>query len=107
MTRSCRLHELAHARAGDKGEQTTICLFPYDPGHLELLRRQVTAERVHEAFSSVVRGSVERFDVPGVGGLNFLVQGTRSGGVAAALELDAHGKALSFALLDLEIDLDG
>lgn len=102
-----RLHEIAHARAGDKGELTTISLFPYDPAHLDLLGRQVTADRVAEAFAGVVSGPVVRYEVPGVGGFNFTLQGTRSGGVAAALELDAHGKSLSFALLDLEIDLDG
>lgn len=107
MTRRVKLHEIAHARAGDKGEITNISLFPYDPAHLSLLDAQVTAEVVARRFTDVVRGDVERYDVPGVGGFNFLLHGTRPGGVAAALEIDPHGKSLAFALLELDVDLDG
>lgn len=107
MTRRVRLHEVAHARAGDKGEVTTISLFPYDPAHHDVLDAQVTAEVVAERFAEVVRGEVVRYDVPGVGGFNFVLHGTRPGGVAAALEIDPHGKSLAFALLDLEVDLEG
>ena len=102
-----RLHEIAHARAGDKGEITNISLFPYDARHLAVIEAQVTAEVVAERFAAVVAGEVVRYEAPGVGGFNFVLHGTRPGGVAAALELDAHGKSLAFALLDLEVDLDG
>jgi hypothetical protein len=101
-----KLHEIAHARAGDKGEITNISLFAYDDAHHEELATQVTAERVARAFAGAVRGEVVRYDVPGVNGFNFVLPGTRPGGVAAALELDAHGKSLSFALLELEVELD-
>jgi hypothetical protein len=104
--RRVKLYELAHARAGDKGEITNISLFPYDDAHHDLLAQQVTAERVAVAFAEVVSGEVVRYDVPGVRGFNFVLHGTRPGGVAAALHLDTHGKALSFALLELEIELE-
>lgn len=107
MTQRVRLHEIAHARAGDKGEITNISLFPYDPAHLAVIDAQVTAEVVAERFGGVITGKVERHTVPGVGGFNFVLHGTRPGGVAAALQLDPHGKSLAFALLELDVDLDG
>ena len=106
MTRIVPLHAIAHARAGDKGATTNISLFPYDDAHLAALTVQVTAERVAEAFRETVSGSVVRYEVPGVRGFNFVLEGTRPGGVAAALELDPHGKALAFALLELEVEID-
>jgi hypothetical protein len=99
-----RLYEIAHARTGDKGEITNICLFPYRDDDFGRLLAQVTAERVKEHFAGIVSGEVERFDVPSVCGLNFVLHGTRPGGVSAALELDAHGKGLSFGLLLMEIE---
>jgi hypothetical protein len=101
------LRDIAHARAGDKGRITNISLFPYDGVHHDLIDRQVTAEVVAERFASVVDGEVVRYNVPGVRGFNFVLHGTRPGGVAAALQLDAHGKSLAFALLEIEVDLDG
>lgn len=98
-----RLHEVAHARAGDKGEITNISLFPYDEEHYQHLATHVTAELVARHFGGIVRGDVVRYDVESLRGFNFVLHGTRPGGVSAALELDTHGKALSFALLELEI----
>lgn len=98
------LHEIAHARAGDKGEITNICVFPYDDEDYARLREQLTASRVKEHFAGVVSGDVERYEVPSVCGLNFVLHGTRAGGVSAAVELDAHGKGLSYGLLLMEIE---
>lgn len=100
-----RLYDLAHARTGDKGEVTNIGVFTYRDEDYELLVEHLTAELVAEHFAGIVSGAVERFEVPTVCGLNFVLHGTRPGGVAAALELDAHGKGLSFGLLMLELDL--
>jgi hypothetical protein len=98
------LHEIAHARTGDKGEITNICVFPYRDEDYPRLRDQVTAERVKQQFEGIVSGEVERYEVPSVCGLNFVLHGTRPGGVSAAIELDAHGKGLSFGLLLMEIE---
>lgn len=106
MSRKVKLCELAHARAGDKGTVTNICLFPYDEKNYSLLEKQVTAEKVKEFFDNLVSGEVIRYDIPSLKGFNFVLQGTRSGGVSSTLDLDAHGKSLSFGLLELEIEVE-
>jgi len=100
-----KLYEIAHSRAGDKGEITNISLFPYADEHHDLLRRQVTARAVKSHFGNLVRGEVIRYEVPSIGGFNFVLHGTRVGGVSSALELDPHGKALSFGLLEMEVEM--
>lgn len=99
-----KLYEIAHARAGDKGEITNVAVFPYDEGHYPLLKELLTPEAVKEHFAGLVSGEVVRFDLPSLKGLNFVLHGTRKGGVSAALELDAHGKAFSSGILEMEID---
>jgi len=106
MKQKIKLYELAHARAGDKGEITNIALFPYRDDDYQLLRDQVTAEAVRDHFGGSVKGAVLRYEIESLKGLNFVLYGTRSGGVSSALDLDAHGKSLSFALLELEIERD-
>jgi hypothetical protein len=98
-----RLYDIAHGRSGDKGEITNISLFPYDEDHYEHLATHVTAAVVAAHFAGIVRGDVVRYEVDTLRGFNFVLHGTRPGGVSAALELDTHGKALSFGLLELEI----
>ena len=100
-----KLYEIAHSRAGDKGEITNISLFPYADEHYDLLYRQVTARAVKSHFGDLVRGEVVRYEVPSIGGFNFVLHGTRVGGVSSALELDPHGKALSFGLLEMEVEM--
>lgn len=100
-----RLHDIAHARAGDKGETTNIAVFPYDPSDYDALCEQLTAERVADYFRYLGLTDVQRYEVPTLKGLNFVLHGTRKGGVSAALELDSHGKSLSFVLLAMEIDI--
>jgi hypothetical protein len=106
MKRKIKLYELAHARAGDKGEITNISLFPYRDDHYLLLRDQVTAEAVRDYFGELVKGEVRRYEIESLKGFNFVLYGTRPGGVSSALDLDAHGKSLSFTLLELEIECD-
>ena len=103
MTR-VKLYELAHSRAGDKGEITSISLFPYREEDYELLLKQVTGDAVKKHFGSLVTGEVQRYELPNIKALHFVLQGTRPGGVAAALDLDVHGKSLSWALLQMEIE---
>lgn len=100
-----RLYDIAHARTGDKGEITNICVFPYSQEDYPLLQLYLTAERVRQHFAGIVTGEVERYEVPNVHGLNFVLHGTRPGGVSGALEMDAHGKALSFGLLLMDLDV--
>ena len=106
MAEKIKLRELAHARAGDKGESNNICLFPYDEKDYGLIRKQVTAKVVKRHFKGLVTGAVIRYDIPSLYGFNFVLDGVRKGGVSAALDSDIHGKSLSFGLLELEIDIE-
>ena len=101
------LRELAHSRTGDKGDTSNISLIAYERADYPLLARFVTAERVREHFAEIVRGGVTRYELPLLGALNFVMEGALGGGVTRSLALDAHGKSLSSALLDLEMSDEG
>ena len=98
-----KLSSVAHARAGDKGDISCISLIAYKPEDFPLLLREVTAERVKQHFAGIVHGAVERYELPNIHALNFVMHGALGGGVTRSLAMDAHGKSLSHALLDLEI----
>jgi hypothetical protein len=98
-----KLRDLAHSRTGDKGNTSNISLIAYDPTHYEHLRTHVTEARVKARFEGLVRGAVVRYEMPHIGALNFVMHHALGGGVTRSLALDAHGKSLSSALLDLEI----
>ena len=99
-----KLREIAHSRTGDKGDTSNISLIAYDARRYPLLVEQATAERVRAHFAEIVHGEVVRYELPGIGALNFVLRHALGGGVTRSLALDAHGKSLSSALLDLEID---
>jgi hypothetical protein len=98
-----KLRAIAHSRTGDKGDTSNISVIAYRDEDYALLLRHVTAERVKDHFAGIVRGEVTRYEVPSVGALNFVLRGALGGGVTRSLALDAHGKGLSSALLDLDI----
>jgi hypothetical protein len=100
-----KLGELAHLRAGDKGDVSQISVIAYDPGDYALLCREVTIERVCNHLAQLVPSKAERYELPGLSALNFVLHGALNGGVTRSLSLDAHGKTLSAQLLDLEIDV--
>jgi hypothetical protein len=100
-----KLRELAHSRTGDKGNTSNISVIAFDARYFPLLKQQVTAERVKAHFAGVVEGEVVRYELPNIAALNFVMDKTLGGGVTRSLALDAHGKSLSSALLDLEVDL--
>lgn len=102
-----KLYEIAHSRCGDKGEINNISLIPYNPENYELLRDNVSADMVKEHFKGIISGDVVRYEVPNIHALNYVLYGIRPGGVGAALDMDPHGKSLSSALLQLEIELPG
>ncbi|MBS9405414.1 hypothetical protein KG088_17540 [Halomonas sp. TRM85114] len=101
------LHRLAHARAGDKGERLNLALFAYDPRHYDILLAQVTEVRVKALFSHRGVSRVRRYPLPGLAGINLVLDDVLQGGVNGALNLDGHGKTLSFLLLGMEIALPG
>lgn len=98
-----QLRELAHARTGDKGDTSQISVIAYDPGDFAYLAENVTAERVRAHFAGIVKGDVQRYELPELAALNFVLQKALAGGVTRSLALDAHGKCLSSVLLALEL----
>jgi hypothetical protein len=101
-----KLREIAHSRTGDKGNISNISVIAYDPKDYPLLEAQVTSARVKGHFFGIVAGEVTRYELPHLGALNFVMRQALGGGVTRSLALDAHGKSLSSALLDLEIEDD-
>ena len=99
------LHQVAHARAGDKGDRLNVSVTAYDRRHYPLLLEQVTAERVAALFGHRHAGQVTRYELPRLGALNFVIDGVLEGGVNRSLGLDGHGKTLSFRVLSLEVTL--
>jgi hypothetical protein len=97
------LREIACSRSGDKGNIVNVCVMPYDAADWELLREKLTAERVAEQFSGLADGKIERYELPGIRVLNFVIQDTLDGGVAASLRLDGHGKSYQSLILETEI----
>jgi len=104
--RSLQLREIAHARSGDKGDTANVGLIALRPEHYPVLVREVTAERVKAHFGEMVKGNVERFELPNLGALNFLLHGALGGGGTLSLMTDAQGKTFSTALLRMRIDVD-
>ncbi|HLX41498.1 MAG TPA: hypothetical protein VKR42_13275 [Ktedonobacteraceae bacterium] len=100
-----QLAHLVHARSGDKGDKANIALFAPDRATYDLLVREVTPERVRTHFEGIVTGKVERFQVPNVLALNFVLHGALNGGASRSLRSDALGKSLSSALLRMEIHI--
>lgn len=100
----CLLKDVAHARSGDKGNISNICLYARDPKDYELLQEQVTAEKVKEHFKGVVLSEVIRYDVPTLSGFNFVMKEALGGGATQSLRLDTLGKTMASALLRMEIE---
>jgi hypothetical protein len=98
-----KLRALAHSRTGDKGNTSNISVIAYNPADYNYLEEYVTSERVKEHFREIVTGEVIRYALPKIGALNFVLKGALGGGVTRSLALDAHGKGLSSALLDLDV----
>ena len=100
-----QLTKLAHARSGDKGDTANVGLIALRDDFYPLLARNVTAARVKEHFKGVCNGEVERFELPNLGALNFLLHESLGGGGTLSLMTDAQGKTFSTALLRLEIEV--
>jgi hypothetical protein len=98
------LRDIAHSRAGDKGNRSTISVIAYDMKDFPAIEKSLTAERVRAHYAGIVKGKVERFVVPQLGALNFVLHDALGGGVTRSLALDAHGKCLSSAILAMSID---
>jgi hypothetical protein len=99
------LWRAAHGRTGDKGNRSNISVIAWHPGLYDAIRDQITADRVAAQFAHRRPAHVERYELPQLQALNFVLDEVLDGGVNEALNLDSHGKALSFLLLDLELTI--
>ena len=99
------LSRIAHGRSGDKGDTCNVGLIAFDLRHYPLLVREVTVERVKQFFGDFIKGTVERYELPNLGALNFLLHEALGGGGTLSLRIDAQGKTMSAALLRMEIEV--
>jgi len=104
-TRTIQLLHLAHTRSGDKGDTANVGVIAYEPEDYPLLVEALTPERVKEHFHGICLGEVERFELPNLHALNFLLHNALGGGGTVSLKTDAQGKTLSTAILRLEIEV--
>ena len=105
MIMKIQLVDIAHARSGDKGDTANVGLIALKEEIYPILVREVTAARVKEHFGEIVKGPVERFELPNLGALNFLLHESLGGGGTRSLMTDAQGKTFSTALLRMHIDI--
>ncbi len=103
---STRVHDIAHARAGDKGNTSSVAVIAYDDAGYDRLRRHLTEARVMAAFAHLAKGPVARYEVPKLRALNFVIQQALAGGVTRSLRLDPHGKTMSSLMLTIELPED-
>lgn len=101
--REVALHRIAHARTGDKGNRLNVSVIAYRLDYFPIIREQVTAERVATLFAHRRPGTVQRFELPRLWALNFVIDDVLEGGVNDALNLDGHGKTHSFLVLSLPV----
>jgi hypothetical protein len=102
MTRC--IHDIAHARAGDKGNISNVSVWVYDPKDYPLLKRALTADRIKRSFPKLFTGRIARYEMDALHGLNFVMQDALEGGVNTSLNLDSHGKSFSYLILGLPLE---
>lgn len=98
------LRDIAHSRTGDKGNRSTISVIAFDIKDFAIIERCITAERVRKYYGDIVKGDVDRYVLPQLGALNFVLHDALGGGVTRSLALDAHGKCLSSAILGMPVE---
>lgn len=100
-----QLKEIAHGRSGDKGDAANIGIITYDDKGYEIIQKHLTAEKVKKHFAGICFGKVERYELPNIRALNFLLHNTLGGGGTVSLMHDAQGKTLATALLRMELEV--
>ena len=106
MIMKLQLLKIAHARSGDKGDTGNVGIIARKPEYYPIIKKYVTAESVKKHFAGICLGKVERFEIPNLLAINFLLHETLGGGGTVSLKNDAQGKTLSSALLRMEIDVE-
>jgi hypothetical protein len=100
-----KLIDICHGRSGDKGDAANVGVIAYDDKGWEIIRKHLTAEKVKDLFKGICKGDVERFELPNIRALNFLLHNTLGGGGTVSLKHDAQGKTLASAMLRMELDI--
>jgi len=101
-----RLIDIAHGRSGDKGDAANVGIIAYNDEGYSIIRKYLTEEKVKEHFKGICLGKVERFELPNIRALNFLLHNTLGGGGTISLKHDAQGKTLAAALLRMELEIE-
>ncbi|MDF2486691.1 MAG: hypothetical protein K0R46_2859 [Herbinix sp.] len=100
------LNQIAHGRSGDKGDTSNVCIFARKPEYYEVIRREVTVQKVREHFGDMVQGEIIRYEVPSLSGFNYVMQHALGGGATHSLRLDSLGKSMGSAFMRMKINLD-
>jgi hypothetical protein len=103
--RTFYLRELAHARAGDKGDTNNVGVIAYESHYYPIILRAVTPERVKEHFRGIVKGRITRYELPNLNAINLVMEGALGGGVTRSLSLDPHGKSYSALMLTMPVEV--
>lgn len=101
-----KLAEIAHGRAGDKGNTLLLSVIPFEEKYFSAIENQVTAKKVKEFLAHQLKGEVKRFSLPELHAFQFICEEALGTGVTTSIAMDAHGKSLSYALLEMEIEID-
>jgi len=101
-----KLRDIAHGRSGDKGDAANIGIIAYDEKGYKLIEEKLTADKVKEHFTGICKGEVERYELPNIKALNFILHNTLGGGGTVSLKHDAQGKTLAAALLRMELEVE-
>jgi hypothetical protein len=101
-----KLRDIAHGRSGDKGDAANIGIVAYDDNGYEIIKKYLTAKKVKEHFKGICFGKIQRYELPNLRALNFVLHNTLGGGGTVSLKHDAQGKTLAAALLRLELTID-
>lgn len=101
-----KLSQIAHGRSGDKGDAANVGIIAYNDKGYEIIKKHLTEERVKKHYEGICLGKVERFELPNLRALNFLLHNTLGGGGTVSLKFDAQGKTLAAALLRMEIEVE-
>ena len=101
-----QLRQIAHGRSGDKGDAANIGIIAYDEKGYKIIEKKLTAERIKKHFEGICKGKVERYELPNIRALNFILHNTLGGGGTVSLKHDAQGKTLAAALLRMELEIE-
>lgn len=100
------LKDIAHGRSGDKGDTSNVCVFARELKYYDIISREVTVEKVREYFGDMVKGEITRYDVPSLGGFNFVMKHALGGGATLSLRLDTLGKSMGSAFMRMKIHVE-